>query len=143
MQGFDTCGLWQFPAQDILSRLTLLTLRDNDLASLCKALPADNVRNLRVLDVSGNPLGQPPGCAMTAANLAAFAGDWAALRVVGIRPRALQDAPSRLWDSVEALTVLLMRQAAAAQPPRAPPVVVYSGLHERLLLEADELGVIA
>ena len=78
-----------------------------------------------------------------AANLAAFAGDWAALRVVGIRPRALQDAPSRLWDSVEALTVLLMRQAAAAQPPRAPPVVVYSGLHERLLLEADELGVIA
>ena len=38
--------------------------------------------------------------------------------------------------------LLLRRQAAVAQPPRPPPFVVYSGLHEALLQEADELAVV-
>ena len=82
----------QFPALDILSQLTLLNLRDNELVRLADALPPEAVQSLRVLDISGNPLVEMLSCAVTAANLAAFSGNWASLRVVGIRPGTTRHA---------------------------------------------------
>ena len=159
LQGFDTCGLRQFPAKDMLPQLSVLSLRDNRLTMLADALPADAVHRLQVLDVSGNFLGQLPSY-WTAANLAAFSGNWASLRVVGMRPRALRGAdtaaeqkaskrmlalsgaPSGVQATAKALALLLRRQAAVAQPPRLPPVVVCSQMHEELLRPADELAML-
>ena len=106
-------------------------------------LPADAVQNLRVLDVSGNPLGRPPDPPITYwrdANIMAFSGSWAQLQVLGIRPPR---NTGRVRATADTLRIKLRRQAAAAQPLRPPPIVVFSKLHEELLRPADELAVVA
>jgi hypothetical protein len=158
LQVFDTCGLQQSPAAAIVSRLTLLGLRNNRLTKLPDALPAGAVHSLQVVDVSGSSLGQAPRCYMTAANRAAFSGSWDSLRVLGIRPREVHDiacgrkararllarlnAPYGPKATAKALTKLLRKEALAAQPPRLPPIVVYCDMHEELLWPADRLAVI-
>jgi Leucine Rich Repeat len=154
LQAFDTCGLAESPAAAILSQLTLLSLRNCRLTTLADALPTDAVRNLRVLDLSGNPLGRPPNAnkaRWSPANLTAFsAGNWASLKVLGIRPLAQGKVTRGLEGTVTALKQLLRRQADAAQPPRPPPVVIYSEpmlcgvLHmpDKLLQPADKLAVV-
>lgn len=68
---------------------------------------------------------------------------WAQLQVLGIRPPFLLKVTGRLRATADTLRIKLRRQAAAAQPPRPPPAVAFSELHEELLLSADELAVVA
>jgi Leucine Rich Repeat len=146
LQVFESCGLKESPATAILSRLTLLSLRDCCLTVLQDALPAKAVQNLQVLDLSGNSLGQLPDARVTpwtTTNLRAFSdGNWASLRVLGIRLPARSKVSSGLQATATALNEVLQKQAAAVQPPRPPPVVVYSRMHEELLWPADVLAVV-
>jgi hypothetical protein len=140
------------PATAFNSQLTLLGLRDNCLATLSDALPAaDVLQNLRVLDISGNPLGRAPNARATqwtAENTAAISGNWPNLHVLGIlgslshRPRVRLEVTDGLLFTAKLLQRLLRRQAAVAQPPRPPPVVVFSEQQEALLRPADELAVV-
>jgi hypothetical protein len=146
LQGLNTCGLRENPAKDVMTRLTLLSLRDNHLAVVADALPNAAVRNLRVLDISGNVWGQPPKAhktLWTAENLAAFSNNqWASLRVLGIRPW-LSQGSHHLTVTAYVLERVLQEQAAAALPPRPSPVVVYSDLNAELLQPSDRLAVVA
>ena len=145
LQGLNTCGLRENPATDVMSRLTLLSLRDNHLTGVADALPSDAVQNLCVLDISGNLWGQPPKAhktLWTAENLAAFSNNqWASLRVLGIRPW-LSQGSHHLAVTADVLERVLQEQAAAALPPRPPPVVVHCGVRQELLLQADNLAVV-
>jgi hypothetical protein len=145
LQGLNTCGLRENPAKGVMSRLSLLSLRDNHLAAVADALPSGAVQNLRVLDISGNLWGQAPSAHMTqwtAENLAAFSNSsWPSLRVLGIRPW-LGDVSRGLKATADALKRVLQQQAAAAQPPRPPPIVVHSDVREELLLPADDLALV-
>jgi Leucine Rich Repeat len=143
LQAFISCDLAESPAIAVLSQLTLLSLRGNCLSTLTDALPADAVQNLRVLDISGNPLGWPPDPTITYwrdANIAVFSGSWAQLQVLGIRPSL--KVTGRIRATADTLRIKLRQQAAAAQPPRPPPIVVFSELREELLRPADELAVV-
>ena len=146
LQVLAGCGLVCLPATAFNSQLTLLGLRDNFLATLADALPAaDMLQNLRVLDVSGNPLGQPPdprAAQWADENIAALSGNWPHLQVLGIRPHVNMKMTDGLMSTAKSLQRLLRRQAAAAQPPRLPPVVVYSEQQEVLLRPVDELAVV-
>jgi hypothetical protein len=145
LQGLNTCGMRDNPARDIMSRLTLLSLRDNHLAVVADALPNAAVRNLRMLDISGNVWGQPPKAhktLWTAENLAAFSNnEWASLQVLGIRPW-LSQGSHHLTVTADVLKRVLQEQAAAALPPRPPPIVVHDDVRQELLLPADDLAVV-
>ena len=146
LRGLNTCGLRENPAKDSMSRLTLLSLRDNHLTGVADALPSDAVQQLRVLDISGNLWGQAPRAHMTpwtAKNLAAFSNNqWPSLRVLGIRPWLQGHASSGLKVTADALQQVLQQQAAVAVPPRPPPIVVHSDVRQELLLPADDLAVV-
>jgi hypothetical protein len=143
VQGIEWCQLDASPAAAILTRLTLLHLRENSLNNLADTLPADGVRNLKVLDISGNCFGQKPDTMgpWTAENIAAFSsGNWANLQVLGIRPSSRYGKRDSFEATADALGAVLQQQAAAAQPPRPAPIVVYSELHEELLSPAQNLA---
>ena len=143
------CSSWTASAASaIVSRLTLLSLRDNGLTELADVLPASAVQSLRVLDLSGNCFGEGPHDEeppWAAENMEAFASsNWANLQVLGIRPLMMKAVPSGMQaQQAQELELLLRRQAAAAQLPRPPPVVVYSDLNAELLQPADKLAVVA
>ena len=147
LQGFEGCGFRENPAKDILTRLTLLSLRNNELADLPAALPAATVHNLRLLDISGNrPLEkrQPDksGYRWHAENIAAFQCGWASLRVLGIV--AARD-PTSMRATAQKLQRLLQLQADAAQPCRRPAVVAFDSSDgtKRLLQPACNLAEIS
>lgn len=148
MQVIEGCSPWTASAiAAVLTRLTLLSLRDNCLTELAAVLPASAVQSLRVLDLSGNCFGrgphdhEPP---WTANQMAAFAsGSWANLQVLGIRPLTTYAVPSGMQAQAHALELLLQQQAADAQPPRPAPIVVYSDLNSELLRPSDKLAVVA
>lgn len=147
VQGIEWCQLGVSPALAILTQLTLLRLCECCLTELADVLPGEAVWNLRVLDISGNHFGdKADGVApWTAENIAAFSsGNWANLRVLGIRPslRYIEDKRNGLAATADALDAVLWQQAAAAQPPRPAAIVVYSELHEELLLPAEDLAVV-
>ena len=134
------------PAAAILTRLTLLSLRESCLSQLAHVLPANAVHMLRVLDLSGSCLGEGPydhEPPWTTENMEAFASsNWANLQVLGIRPMMMEAVPSGMQAQARALEVLLRQHAAAAQPSRQPPVVVDSDLNAELLQPSDRLAVV-
>ena len=152
LQGFERCGLRENPAKDILTRLTLLSLRHNELASLSDALPATSVHNLRLLDISGNNIGGEnkeliayPSSSATvwpAGNIAAFECGWASLQVLGIQPRQPSAARNGLRATAKELQRLLQRQADVAGSQRPPAAVVWKWGDQRLLRPAEDLAVI-
>lgn len=152
LQGFECCGLRENPAKDVLTRLTLLSLRHNELSTLSDALPATSVHNLRLLDISGNNingdnrelLAYPPSSATTwaAGNIAAFECGWASLQVLGIQPRQPSGAGNRLRANAKQLQRLLQLQADAAGLQRPPAAVVWKWGDQKLLRPAEDLAVI-
>lgn len=141
VQGIDWCQLDVSPAAAVLTRLTLLSLRENRLTDMADVVPAGAGHSLQVLDISGNYFGEEPGdtAPWSAANMAAFSsGNWANLRVLGTRPALNFDEMDGFEATADALgTVLLQHQAAAAQPPRPAPVVVYAELHGKISATED------
>ena len=129
----------------LLTQLTLLRLRQCWLTKLADALPAEAVRNLKILDISGNCFDQMPDGTgpWTAENITAFSsGNWASLQVLGVRPSSTHHEADGCEATADALGAVLQQQAAAAQPPRPEPVVVYSELHEEFLLPAEDLAAV-
>ena len=127
----------------VLTRLSLLNLHDNRLTDLADVLPAEAVHNLKIVNIGGNSFGEKPdGVApWTAENIAACSsGDWANLQVLGIRPLVRPYEADSLEATADALGTVLQQQAAAAQPPRPAPIVVYSALHKELLLPVEDLA---
>lgn len=76
------------PDFSVLSRLTLLALRDNRLDLVSAVLPPTMVQNLVTLDLSGNFWGDDHAY-LTRENLMAFVGRFDNLQVVGLRPHPL------------------------------------------------------
>ena len=146
LQGFNNCDLHENPAKDILTRLTLLNLRHNELATLSDALPAASVHNLRLLDVSGNTklLAYPASSAdmWSAGNIAAFECGWASLQVLGIHSRQPSAAKSGLRATAKQLQRLLQRQTDASGSQCLPATVVWEWWNE-LLRPAKDLAVIS
>jgi hypothetical protein len=147
LQGIEWCQLESSPAVALLTRLTLLRLRECCLTDLADALPAQAVWNLKVLDISGNHFGEKSNgmAPWTAENVAAFSsGIGANLQVLGIRPscRYIEDKRHSLEATADALGAVLQQQAAAAQLPRPAPIVVFSEVHAELLLPAENLAVL-
>jgi hypothetical protein len=141
LQVLEDCKLRENPAKDILTRLTLLSLRRNELASLPDALPAGMVHNLRLLDISTN---DPLGVLLDnnvfqwhAENIAAFECGWASLQVLGIAsPTSGHGSPVSMQATAQELQRLLQRQADAAQPHCPPAAVAFDDtdeLHRKLL----------
>ena len=129
----------------LLTQLTLLHLRQCWLTKLADALPAEDVCNLKILDISGNCFGQTPDGTgpWTAENITAFSSsNWANLQVLGVRPSLRHHEAAGFEATADALGAVLQQQAAAAQPPRPAPIVVFSEMHAELLLPADNLGVV-
>ena len=134
-------------------RLTLLSLRYNQLATLSDALPAMSVHNLRLLDISGNNISgdnkdlfayPPPRSTTTwpAGNIAAFECGWASLQVLGIQPRQPAGARNGLRATAKQLQQLLQRQMDAAGSQRPPATVVWKWGDQKLLRPAEDLAVI-
>ena len=146
LQALDYCNLTENPAVDILTRLTLLSLYGNELNALPNALPADSVYNLRVLDISNNPMlsQQPAGGIVpwAAENILAFARGWASLQVLGIQNMCTSRKDTGLRATARVVQRLLQQQADAAEPRRLPATVVCDMMHEQLLRPARELAVV-
>lgn len=146
LQVFSDCGFCENPAKDILTRLTLLSLRSNQLATLPDALPAGSVHNLRLLDISfSKPLGVLLDSNVFwwhAENIATFQCGWASLQVLGIVPDRWSSVSLRA--TAQELQRLLQRQADAAQPQRLPATVVCNrNDHYELLSPARDLAEIS
>jgi hypothetical protein len=150
LQGFERCELRKNPAKDILTRLTLLSLRHNELATLSDALPATSVHNLRLLDIGGNKFSgnikkdYPPSPASVwpAGNIAAFECGWANLQVLGIQPREPSEVGNGLRATAKKLQRLLQQQADAANAQRPPAIVVWEWDDSDYMRPAEELAVI-
>ena len=133
LQGLGYCNLRENPATGILTRLTLLSLRCNNLKNLPDALPAGTVHNIRLLDISYNAqlFQQRNSKTWAAEDIAAFDSGWASLQVLGIER---ESTDSGLRATAKLLQRQLQRQADAAEPRRLPATVVYDYRHHYELL---------